>query len=98
MSAYDFEDFVIDEYSFERFQANDTGTGFWKDMTYTQFLDWNMKCFDSLNETEQKWIIHLCQLIKKKKINLIDEEICCEQLAENVYFNEHKEICIMSPR
>lgn len=88
---------LIDTYTFERIQSL-TEEPVWNNMTYAQFVTWNIKCFEELDTDEAECIVQFCKYIKLRKIKLVDEEHCSEITAKSIYFNTNKKLCIVNPR
>jgi hypothetical protein len=89
--------FIVDAVVFER-MARFNPEKDWEDKTYAEFILWNAKCFEELEEDCQQDILRICKSIGRQFIRLVDEEHCCEFTACSVYFNKNKQLCIVNPR
>lgn len=68
------------------------------DMSYEDFLDWNAVCVNLLSSKERDVILGLCELIRNKKVRLMDLENCSTFGAHAIYFDKKKKLCIVNPR
>ena len=86
---YEIQDYIINEYTFDRMNTNES---------YTTFLKWNINCINELSDKDIEWLNELCNRIGNKKIKLMDEESCVAFDAFKIYFDKNKKICIVNPR
>ena len=84
-----------EECEYERMQDFDVQ---FKDVPYTEFIEWNHKCLEKLSLSELAWIEQLCEKILSRNVNLVDLEDCNQWRASGIYFNKHSHICIFYPR
>jgi len=89
--------FIVDHSIFERI-VRFNHEKVWNDTTYAEFILWNSKCFEELEEDYQQDVLRICKSIGRQFIRLVDEEHCCEFTACSVYFNKNKQLCIVNPR
>jgi hypothetical protein len=93
--SLDISTFILDEGQFERMKYNDK---FPEDMTFADFKMWNLQCIVSLSDEERIWLVELCKRLSQKRIRLMDEESSAVFTAENIYFDNKKNIVITNPR
>jgi hypothetical protein len=96
-NALELTKFIIDRYTFERLVDLAEIHKYPFD-TYSSFYDHNIKCISDLTDTNKEWLLTLCNKMKDRMINLVDEESCVEFEAHAFYFNAKKELCITNPR
>jgi hypothetical protein len=65
---------------------------------HKSFLEHNIKCLDEMTTDQIIWMRTLREMIKSKKIKLVDEESCVEFTAYGFYFDYKKNLCIINPR
>jgi len=70
----------------------------YRDMTYVQFIAWNIEQIKKLSNDERDWLQGLCQRIYVNKIRQIDLEGCVEWESCGFYYNIQGHLCIMHPR
>jgi hypothetical protein len=86
---------IVDEETFERMLYHNDDIKF---ENYETFLEHNIKCLDEMTTDQIIWMRTLREMIKNKKIKLVDEESCVEFTAYGFYFNYKKNLCIINPR
>lgn len=86
---------IVHEYTFERMQDNNDDIKF---ENYETFKEFNIKCLNEMNTDQILWLRTMCEMIKNKKINMVDEEYCGEWYAYAFYFNNKKTLCLVHPR
>ena len=86
---------IVDKGTFERMQYQNKDLKF---ENYDTFKEHNIKCLDEMNTEQILWMRTMCEMIKKNKIKLVDEESCVEFTAYGFYFNNKKKLCIINPR
>ena len=87
---------IADDDTFERMKTFNGNP--WEEITYAEFILWNINCFREFDNDEKKDILQICKLISSKRIALVDEEHCQECTASAIYFNKNKKLCIVNPR
>ena len=88
-------DFILNEESFNRMRwagAYPPGA------KYTDYRLWNLECIAGLTDEDRVWTTELCRRIKDQKISLMDEETGVVYVAQNIYFDKNKNLCITNPR
>jgi len=86
--------YLINYNDFERMQ--DMNDNMPKEMSYSEFLNWNTECLNKQSKEDLDWIHGLCT--RSRKINLVDLEDCQEWETHGIYFNMKGELCIYHPR
>jgi hypothetical protein len=94
MSIENIMTFMVNAADYARMQEMNDETDV--DMSFEQFLEWNMNCLRKLSEDELKWVHGLCERIHRIKV--VDLESCGEWKADGLYFNMKEELCIFHPR
>jgi hypothetical protein len=89
--------YIVDSDSYARMQAQDCKE-IDDSMSYTSFINWNIKCINELPADELNWINSLCERLKKGSLNLMDLESCAVFSAHQIYFNMAKDFCLVNPR
>ena len=87
--------FLIDEAGFLRMRDNERYSA---DMEYSEFRMWNLECIAALTDKEYNWTVELCKRMRDRKISLMDEESSAAFTAQNIYFDDNKNLCITNPR
>ena len=89
--------YVIDADDFYRMQESERH-GFDADMTYSEFLEFNLQCINRLSEDERAWVWGLCQRIRHEDISMMDLESCAVFNACAIYYSIDEKLCIVNPR
>jgi hypothetical protein len=69
-----------------------------KNLSYTQFLDWNIKCIDELSDEDKLFLRILCNKISNKNIGQMDLESCVVFTTCSIFFDKNKKLIIVNPR
>jgi hypothetical protein len=65
-------------------------------MTYSDFLEWNKKCFDEANDETKTFVRALCKSFSIVKI--VDMETTASFSACSFFFDMSKKVCVVAPR
>ena len=90
-----FSHFFLKKHSFMRMREHGK---YASDYEYKDFMNWNQHCIRSLTKEELKFTKALCIRISERKINLMDEENSSVATAENIFFDENRNLVITNPR
>jgi len=93
MAPIQLSKFIVPECYFERMIDHDA---YYKDMSYDEFVLWNIKCINELTNDDIVWLSGLCKRIKE--IHLQDMESCAKFTADSFFFDCNKKIVIVNPR
>jgi hypothetical protein len=90
-----FEYYLPDYYDFARMgDMNDE----YNDMSYPQFITWNMEKIAQLSDEDRAWLRGLCRRIHVDNIRQVDLDSCVEWDSCGFYYNPRGRLCIMHPR
>jgi hypothetical protein len=88
--------FIISKSDYERMQ--DLIPNMCSDMSYEQFIAWNVECINELSIEYTVWLTGLCQRMKAGIVKLQDMESCAQFEADGFFFNDKKKLIIVNPR
>ena len=89
--------YIINELTYHRMVAEECNS-IHRNMSYKDFMIWNIRCISELNEEDWLWLVKLCEKIENKKICLQDEESCVAFTAHAIYFDKNERLCLTNPR
>jgi hypothetical protein len=87
--------FIVDQYTFDRMKNHNDDIN---NLTYQEFLAFNIQCINELTDDDKTWLMVLCRKLKSNMICLVDTEHCQEFEGDTFYFNNKKKLCITNPR
>jgi hypothetical protein len=70
----------------------------YSDMSYEEFIAWNVECINDLSYEDTVWLTGLCQRMKAELLKLQDMESCAQFEADGFFFNDKKKLIIVNPR
>jgi hypothetical protein len=70
----------------------------YRDMSYAQFIAWNMEKIKNLSNDDIDWLKGLCRRIRVDKIRQMDLDNCVEWDSCGFYYDPRGHLCIMHPR
>jgi len=88
--------FIIPKCYYERMQ--DLVPNVYSDMSYEEFIAWNVECINDLSYEDTVWLTGLCQRMKAELLKLQDMESCAQFEADGFFFNDKKKLIIVNPR
>lgn len=68
------------------------------DMSFAQFITWNLEQIKNLSNDDIDWLKGLCRRIRVDKIRQMDLENCVEWDSCGFYYDPRGHLCIMHPR
>ena len=68
------------------------------EMSFTQFITWNMEQISKLSDDDRAWLKGLCRRIRVDKIRQVDLDTCVEWDSCGFYYDPRGHLCIMHPR
>lgn len=89
--------YVVDADEFYRMQESEC-VGINTEMTYAEFLEFNLQCIHRLSEEERAWVWGLCERIRHEDISMMDLESCAIFNAAAIYYSIDEKLCIVNPR
>jgi hypothetical protein len=88
--------FIISKSDYERMK--DLSDVYYGEMSYEQFIAWNVECINELSYEDTVWLTGLCQRMKAGLVKLQDMESCAQFEADGFFFNDKKKLIIVNPR
>jgi len=67
-------------------------------MSFAEFISWNMEQINNLSLEDREWLNGLCRRIRVDKIRQMDLENCVEWDSCGFYYDPRGHLCIMHPR
>jgi len=102
MAPIQLSKFIVPECYFDRMKHEHESCsdyrGLYTDMSYDEFVSWNIKCINELSNEDIVWLSGLCKRIKENIIILQDMESCVRFTADSFFFDCSKKIVIVNPR
>jgi hypothetical protein len=89
------EEFLPSELDFERMSEE---SDVYDDMTYSEFLKWNIYKISQLESNYLKWLSALMKMIRNDHISLMDKEGCVIWNADGFFFDRDGKLCITHGR
>lgn len=89
--------YIVDDLTYQR-MLGEHCNGIDINMSYKDFMIWNIRCINELGEEDWLWLLKLCQKIENKRICLQDDESCATFTAHAIYFDKNERLCITNPR
>jgi len=68
------------------------------EMSFAEFVTWNLEKIKSLSPDDKQWMAGLCRRIRVDKIRQVDMESCVEWDSCGFYYDPRGHLCIMHPR
>lgn len=94
-SPANWEYYLPQESDFERMV--DMNSDYYE-MSFAEFLKWNIKIIKELSEEDRVWLKNLYKKIRTGKISMTDMEDCGIWDACGFYYDMRGRLCIMHPR
>lgn len=88
--------FIINKYDYERMKSQNDEC--YDNMSYEEFIAWNVECINELSNDDMAWLAGLCQRIKVGLLKLQDMESCAQFEADGFFFDMRKKLVIINPR
>lgn len=70
----------------------------YNNISYSQFIKWNLNCIKGLSPEDFLWVKSLCRLIRSSKIRSMDLEHCSAFEVSGLYYNLEGNLCLTTPR
>jgi hypothetical protein len=69
----------------------------YSDMSYQEFMSWNIQCVNQLSDEESTWLDGLCKLLKSARLDIHELNTCSKIEAQCFYFDDNKKLVIANP-